>query len=76
MLAMAEYAYNNSKHSSTKISPFYANYGFEPQTTWPKEIQFRNSASEWYWRYLTRVHTKLKERLVEVVELIRKHYNN
>jgi len=30
MLAMAEYAYNNSKHSSTKISPFYANYGFEP----------------------------------------------
>jgi len=40
MLAMAEYAYHNSKHSSTKISPFYANYGFEPQTTWPTEIQF------------------------------------
>jgi len=40
MLAMAEYAYNNSKHSSTKISPFYANYGFEPRTNWPTEIQF------------------------------------
>lgn len=30
MLAKAEYAYNNSKHASTKISPFYAIYGFEP----------------------------------------------
>jgi hypothetical protein len=29
MLAKAEYAYNNSKHASTKISPFYAIYGFE-----------------------------------------------
>jgi len=29
MMAMAEYAYNNSKHASTKISRFYANYGFE-----------------------------------------------
>ena len=26
MLAMAEYAYNNSKHATTKITPFYANY--------------------------------------------------
>jgi hypothetical protein len=31
MLAMAEYTYNNSKKSSTKISPFYANDEFEPQ---------------------------------------------
>jgi len=29
MLAMAEYAYNNLKHSATKISSFYANYPFE-----------------------------------------------
>jgi len=48
MLAMAEYAYNNSKHSSTKIPPFYTNYGFEPRTTWPTEIQFKNPASELY----------------------------
>ena len=46
MLAMVEYAYNNSKHSSTKISPFYANYGFEPRLNWPTEIHFQNPASE------------------------------
>jgi len=40
MLAMAKYVFNNSKHSATKISPFYANYGYEPRTNWPTEIQF------------------------------------
>jgi hypothetical protein len=75
MLAMTEYAYNNSKHATTKISPFYANYGFEPRTTWPTEIQFRNPASEMYGHYMTGVHQKLKERLVESVDLMKKYYN-
>ena len=30
-LAMAEFAYNNSIHASTKVSPFFANYGFHPR---------------------------------------------
>ena len=29
---MAEFAYNNSPHTSTGVTPFYANYGFEPTT--------------------------------------------
>jgi hypothetical protein len=45
MLAIAEYAYNNSKHSATKISPFYTNYGSKPLTTWPTDVQYRNPAS-------------------------------
>ena len=28
---MAEFSYNNSKHSATTLTPFYANYGFHPQ---------------------------------------------
>ena len=75
MLAMAEYAYNNSKHALTKISPFYANYGFEPRTTWPTDIQFRNLASEMYGHYMNKVHQKLKQRLSESVEMMQKHYN-
>ena len=75
MLAMAQYAYNNSKHSSTKLSHFYANYGFEPRTTWPTEIQFRNPASELYGHYMTCMHKKLRERLEESVETMKKHYN-
>jgi len=75
MLAMAEYAYNNSKHSATKISPFYANYGFEPRTTWPTDIQFRNPASEMYGHYMTDVHCRLREWSAKSVELMKKYYN-
>jgi len=30
-LAIAEFSYNNKIQKSIKISPFYANYGFNPQ---------------------------------------------
>jgi hypothetical protein len=30
-LPIAQFAYNNSNHSSTKVSPFYALYGFHPR---------------------------------------------
>jgi len=75
MLAVAEYAYNNSKHSSTKISPFYANYGFEPRTNWPTNIQFRNPASELYGHYMNAVHKKLSEQLSVSIEAMRKNYD-
>jgi hypothetical protein len=64
---MAEYAYNNSKQLSTKISLFYANYGFEPQTNWPTKVQFSNPASELYRHDLNKVHETLTERLEESV---------
>ena len=75
MLAMAELAYNNSKHTATKISPFYANYGFEHRTNWPTEIHFRNSASALYCHYMTSVHSKLSEQLEQSIEAMRKYYD-
>jgi len=75
MLAMAQYAYNISKHATTRISPFYANYRFKPHPNWPKQIQFRNPASEMYGHYMTGIHQRLREQLAETVETIRKHYN-
>jgi hypothetical protein len=75
MLAMAEYAYNNSKHSSTKISPFYANNGFEPRTNWPTDIQFRNPASELYGHYMNTVQLKLSKQLEQSIEAMRKYYD-
>jgi len=46
MLAIAESVYKNSKHVSTKICPVYGNYGFELQTTWSMDIQYKNRAPE------------------------------
>jgi hypothetical protein len=31
LLPIAEFSYNNANHSSTNLSPFYANYGFNPR---------------------------------------------
>jgi hypothetical protein len=30
---LAEFEYNNAKHSSTRMSPFFANYGLHPRCT-------------------------------------------
>ena len=42
ILPFAEYAYNNSAHSATSFSPFYANYGFHSKKTWGKEQDIKN----------------------------------
>ena len=31
LLPMAEFSYNNSKHFATKLTPFFANYGYNPR---------------------------------------------
>jgi len=75
MLPMTEYAYNNSKHSSTKISPFCALYGYEPKTNWPTKVDFNNPASEIFGHYVTGVHKTLSENLDKARELMGKYYN-
>ncbi|KAH8145010.1 uncharacterized protein LAJ45_11030 [Morchella importuna] len=35
LLPLAKYAYNTATQESTKASPFYANYRFQPDSTWP-----------------------------------------
>jgi len=75
MLAMVEFAYNNSKHSTTKITPFYANYGYEPRTYWPTDIQFRNPVSQMYGHYMTAVHKRLSDQLETVYDSLAKYYN-
>jgi len=72
---MTEYAYNDSKHTATKISPFNANYGFEPRMNWPTEIQFRNPASELYGHFITSIHSKLSKQLEQSIEAMRKYYD-
>jgi len=75
VLAMAEYAYNNSKHSATKISPLYAKSGVEPKPAWPRKILFRNPASELYGHYMKAVLIMLSEQLALSIEAMKKYYN-
>ena len=48
-MPLAEYAYNSAVLESTKVSAFYANYGFKPRTNWPKAsegVAWDNPASQ------------------------------
>jgi hypothetical protein len=63
MLAIAEYVYNISRQSTTKITPFYANYHYEPWTNWPTETLFKNAGSEIYAHYMVEFHRKLENQL-------------
>ena len=44
LLLLAQFAYNNHQHSTTRISPFYANYGKHPN--WDPNNNITTSTSE------------------------------
>ena len=48
LLPLAEYAYNNSKASAQKLTPFFTNYGSHPQTKWIKERETQNPGATMY----------------------------
>lgn len=41
-LPMAEFAYNNAKHSSTRFTPFELNYGYHPRVSYEDELDPRS----------------------------------
>ena len=55
-LALAEFAYNNSIHASTKVSPFFANYGFHPRFNISIPANSVNPSAETRARTLHDVH--------------------
>ena len=65
LLPLAEYAYKNSANTATQKSPFYANYGFHPRTTWPVEKESKNATSRNYAHWIQSVHDLCVKRLEE-----------
>jgi RNase H-like domain found in reverse transcriptase/Reverse transcriptase (RNA-dependent DNA polymerase)/Integrase zinc binding domain/Chromo (CHRromatin Organisation MOdifier) domain len=77
LLPMAEFTYNNAKHASTQVSPFYANYGFHPRLSIDVESPKRHqnpAADEWI-NHLHRVHRALPEALRSAQEQHKKYYD-
>jgi transposase InsO family protein len=65
LLPLAEFEYNNSRHSSTQMSPFFINYGFHPRDKWPVETPVRNPASQAYVHFLSGIHQQVTTNLEE-----------
>jgi len=48
LLPLAEHAYNNSPTKAHKMTRFFANNGFHPQTEWMKEREALNPGATMY----------------------------
>ena len=72
-LSTAEFSYNNTVHASTKISPFYANYGYHPRFDFvkPTESHTRVPAAEEKVEQLQGISEILKETLFEAQNTIK-----
>lgn len=62
LLPFAEYVYNSTPHSSTNISPFFANYGFQP-TLHIDVLLARHDQAKFYAKNLNELHEFLKSEI-------------
>ena len=75
LLPFAEYVYNNSKASANKLTPFFANYGFHPQTEWMKERETQNPRGTMYAHWMKAIQENARTTLKETWETMKKYYN-
>ena len=57
------------------MSPFYANYGFHPQTEWMKEREAQNPGAQLYAHCMQTTHLKAHEGRDRTRESMSKYYD-
>ena len=76
LLPLAQYAYNNAKHSAIQTSPFFANFGYHP-TAFPTQVDTTSTtpAAEERARNLVASHENLKTLIKEANERYAKYFD-
>jgi len=78
LLPFAEYAHNTAVSEATKISPFYANYGYQPETQWvgvKEEEEWTNPASELLLSRWKGIWEDLRANIKKAQEKYAKYYD-
>jgi hypothetical protein len=77
LLPLAEFAYNNASQESTKMSPFFANYGYHPR--FMSQIQTTSDhatpAANDFAAHMHEVHERLVENVVRAQNYQAKYYD-
>ena len=74
-MPQAELAYNNLVTNAHGMSPFYANYGFHPQTEGMKEQEAQNPGAKLYAHRMQTTHLKPHEALDRTRGGMSKYYD-
>ena len=74
LLPTLEFAYNDTKQSTTRETPFYINYGFHPTVATRHEV-VSNPHTEDHIQYLLRLQEAVKDAIVDA-QLVQQRYAN
>ena len=75
LLPIAKFAYNNSLHSATGFSPFYATYGYHPTLLFAKPTTSTILAAEGRVRQLQEIHGEIKTMIKIAGDQAKLHYD-
>jgi hypothetical protein len=76
-LSLAEFAYNNSRQESTKMTPFYANYGYHPSFISQFNVPSEHSApaAADFALHLHEIHERLVENVKSAQDSQARYYD-
>jgi len=75
LLPFAEHAYNHLAINAPKMTPFFANYGFHPQTEWVKEREAHNPGTTMDAYWMQDIHEQAIQTQQNTRESIQKYYD-
>ena len=70
LLPLAEFSYNNAPHTTTGVSPFFANKGYDPTITIHLEYELASSRAHKFITDLSKLHDELRKAIL----LSQEHY--
>jgi len=57
------------------MTPFFANYGYHPQTEWLKEREAQNPGATRYTHWMQTIHQQASQSLQKTREAMRRYYD-